>query len=319
MKNKYCVIGIYFGHLRKDFPLWLKSCETNNDIDFILVTDADISHYNIPTNVTIYHSTLEQVRNLATSKLGFEVCIDTPYKLCDFKPTFGIIFEDLISDYKYWGHCDFDLMFGRIGYFTQFYNIENYIHFLTQGHLSFYRNIPELKEFLNLDGSYVNANKVFRSNKNYAFDENYGIGSIYCKNQIPQFTKNIYADLSPIFSRMRRSPYYPLDAIPKDYNNQLFIWKSGKAIWLYVENEEIKEEEVLYIHYQKRHLTIDIESILKAETIIFTPKSIIGWNGPISIQDIANLNPKSEIQDLLDISKWKIKKTIKRIASKLRK
>ena len=41
MINRYkvCVIGVYFGKLPEYFNLWLKSCEYNKDIDFLIVSD----------------------------------------------------------------------------------------------------------------------------------------------------------------------------------------------------------------------------------------------------------------------------------------
>ena len=43
----------YFGKLPKgQFPLWLKSCENNPTIDWIIFTD-DRTRYNYPKNVKV--------------------------------------------------------------------------------------------------------------------------------------------------------------------------------------------------------------------------------------------------------------------------
>ena len=38
------------------------------------------------------------------------------HKLCDLRPFYGLIFQDLIQDYDFWGYCDIDLMFGNLDY-----------------------------------------------------------------------------------------------------------------------------------------------------------------------------------------------------------
>lgn len=319
MKNRICVIGIYFGKLRDDFPLWLRSCKTNKDIDFLLLTDAETTTFDIPENVFVKCTTLSEVANLASEKLGFKVSLEAPYKLCDFKPAYGLIFQDLIKGYNYWGHCDFDMMFGRISHFVTRYHIEEYVHFMTQGHLSLYKNIPELADYIYLDGACFDAKTSFSNPKNYAFDENYGIGQIYKKHGIPQFEKNIFADISPIWKRMRRSPYYSWDVTPNDYPYQLFMWDSGKTFWLYIDGVgELQQEEVIYLHYQKRHLDFEIESLLKSNKIVFTPSRIIPWKGDITKTDIMNLNPRRPFGDHIDFIKWKIKKNFKLFVKKLR-
>lgn len=317
MNSDICVIGIYFGNLRKDFPLWLKSCQYNCDIDFLLFTDSDCSCYDIPNNVNIYKSTLSEVAKLASEKLGFKIALNHPYKLCDFKPAYGIIFKDFIKDYKYWGHCDFDMMFGRIRFFTKFYNIYDYNHFLTQGHLSFYQNTPETDNYIYLEGGDSDVKTIFTSNKNFAFDEIFGIGKLYKQHNIPQFDKNIYADISPIYKRLRRSPYYHFDIKPKDYDNQLFIWKKGIVYWMYIDEAgNLSEEEMLYIHYQKRKFSFEIENLKESEIIVFTPKKIIPWKGEISKSDLVKLNHKNIIKDWIDFSIWKLKKLYQRLRNK---
>jgi len=46
--------------------------------------------------------------------LGFEVDIESEYKLCDFKPAYGLIFSEHFKDYDFWGYCDIDIIFGNI-------------------------------------------------------------------------------------------------------------------------------------------------------------------------------------------------------------
>ena len=88
--------------------------------------------------------TLVKMKTLAQNVLGFDVCLDRPYKCCDFKPIYGLIFKEYVSEYEYWGHCDFDLIFGDLQSFFDRYDLYKYDRFIPLGHLSLYRNTDEV-------------------------------------------------------------------------------------------------------------------------------------------------------------------------------
>ena len=47
-------------------------------------------------------------------KMALDINIQKPYKLCDFKPAYGKIFEDYLEAYDFWVHCDLDIRWGDI-------------------------------------------------------------------------------------------------------------------------------------------------------------------------------------------------------------
>lgn len=119
MDDKSCkvvVIGVYWGEFPAIFPQWLHSCERNKTIDFLVVTDNNYD--NLPANVTFINMSLSNFRKLAIKKIGMEeISLKRIYKICDYKPIYGCILEDYIKEYDYWGHCDFDMIFGDIRFF----------------------------------------------------------------------------------------------------------------------------------------------------------------------------------------------------------
>ena len=172
-------------------PYWLKSYENNSSIDFFLVTD--VKDLEIPNNVHIINISLKGLKALTEKKLNMEISLEKPYKICDFRPAYGIIFQDYLKEYDYWGHCDFDLIWGDIRSFIESYEIEKYDKFLHLGHLSLYRNTYKCNNYYKLPGSECGDYKeVFKSNENYAFDETGGIYCIYKKNNIPMFEDRIF-------------------------------------------------------------------------------------------------------------------------------
>ncbi|MCS4034709.1 hypothetical protein GGQ02_003119 [Salinibacter ruber] len=62
--------------------------------------------------------TLDDVRQRARERLGLEPGIAVPYNLCDFKPTYGILFEDYLDEYDFWGCTDLDIVYGNIRSFV---------------------------------------------------------------------------------------------------------------------------------------------------------------------------------------------------------
>ena len=104
-KNSIALILPYFGKLPPYFGLFLKGLEGKH-MDVLFFSDIEVGAH--PENFKVVKFTLDGFRALARERLGVPVTLNGPKRLCDFKPMYGYIFEDYISDYKYigWGDCD---------------------------------------------------------------------------------------------------------------------------------------------------------------------------------------------------------------------
>ena len=101
MQNTICIIGVYFGELPKYFNLWKMSAEYNHGVDFLIVTDQSLK--DLPANVRTLQMSLGDMESLAACELNLtDVSIKRPYKCCDFKPVYGIIFREYVKEYEYW-------------------------------------------------------------------------------------------------------------------------------------------------------------------------------------------------------------------------
>ena len=255
--TRVCVIGVYFGIFPNYFPLWLRSCEWNPSIDFYVVTDNKTE--TLPSNVKVISMTLAELKQLAEEKIGMHLHLDTPYKCCDYKPVYGLIFEDYIHGYDYWGHCDFDLLFGDLRSFFEKYQLEKYDKFLPLGHLAFYRNTKECNQRFKIEAkkgnSYIDSFSVPHTTQ---FDELGGINAIYAQENFPFFKKRIFVDVSINWNRVKCAESYvnPYDSSmnSKDinYEYQLFVWYLGKVKRFFYDENEIHDEEFAYIHIKKR-------------------------------------------------------------------
>ncbi|MDP9046725.1 MAG: hypothetical protein M3N14_01225 [Bacteroidota bacterium] len=163
----------YFGKLPWYFNYFVHSCRYNPTVDFFIVTDDTIFAGQLPPNVKLIYKTPAEVSALASLKLGFGVNINYSYKLCDFKPAYGLIFSETLAGYDFWGHCDIDIIFGNIRAFItdellDHYDLVSVRHDYISGCFLLYRNTGKLNTLFLHSKDY---RKVFTSDKHYCFDE----------------------------------------------------------------------------------------------------------------------------------------------------
>lgn len=166
------LINCYFGKFPWYFPFFIKSCVTNPTIDFIIFSDAVYTD-SLPANVRIIPLDLSAFNLLASEKLGFEISLKNAYKLCDFKPAYGVIFSEYLKEYDFWGMCDIDIILGRIREFMTDellyeYDVINTRHDYLTGSFMLFRNNEVIN---NLFAKSKDFKKVFKSDKHFCFDE----------------------------------------------------------------------------------------------------------------------------------------------------
>ena len=306
MRNKICVIGVYFGKLPNYFSLWVKSCKSNPTIDFLLFTDNIIE--GLPKNVISYRTTLQYIKTRASEILDFEVCLERPYKLCDYKPLYGNLFRDYISSYDYWGHCDFDLIFGDLASFFKKNNLYQYDRFNALGHLSFYRNTDTVNNYYKLDGGQDDYKSVFTTDSSCIFDEMPGMTAMMIKNNKPIFTKQIYADIATVYDRYRIIDEYKLDKRAKNYPYQIFYWENGKCYRSYFVKGKLYTESLQYIHFKKRpNYSVNFDAD-RVEAFYITKFGFFPKEGEVTRKIIDKYNPyKGALYERMELCKFRLK------------
>lgn len=137
----------YFGELPVWFPAFLHSCRWNADVDWLFFCDRAFPSF-AASNIHCVFLTLDEFNALASQQLQFEVKISSAYKLCDFKPAYGLIFAEYLQDYDFWGHCDIDTIMGDIHHFITPELLTHYDIISAQkericGHFCLYKNTPK--------------------------------------------------------------------------------------------------------------------------------------------------------------------------------
>lgn len=251
--KKIAIVCCYFGKLPNYFNLWLRSCAANPSIDWLFFCDQEQTA--LPQNVKYFRVTLAEIHNLCRQKVSPELILPKAYKLCDYKVMFGTIFADYLTGYDFWGYCDFDMIFGDLRAFFTDERLEKFDKILPLGHLSIYRNTPEVNERFRCAGSQYTLHQVLTDEKTCAFDEWRGIYAIYKHNGFPMCDDMPFADISCMHKRLtihrRTSDKYKKPA--PNYDQQLFYWENGKVFRAYVDKDrKVSVDDFLYIHLPRR-------------------------------------------------------------------
>lgn len=142
---RIALIVTWFGTWPIWFPAFLRSCELNPSIDWFIFTDCPQPQGFHADNVRFLPITIDEFNHLASQKIGRTIKLPNAYKLCDYKPAYGLIFEDYIYDFDFWGHCDVDVIWGNIRKFItedllSEYTIISSRRNILSGHFCLYKN-----------------------------------------------------------------------------------------------------------------------------------------------------------------------------------
>ncbi len=279
--KKIVLLLIWYGKFRNYFEFWLKSIEYNPSIDFILITDQT-NIINTPKNLKIINISFVDLVDYIQSKFDFPICVPKAYKLCDFRPAFGYIFEKYINEYDFWGHCDEDLIFGDIRKFITNDILDKYDKILRRGHFSLYRNTDKVNSYFKKIHP-ITYKKVFSSPESFCFDETNGIGDFWYKNNRDTFYDVILFDDIDYL----KYNFHTVHKKQQDRGRQKFIYvfNKGKLFRVFIENQCLKKEEIMYVHFQKRILEINI---YPDESFIIIPNKFLSYENNINISFLKN-------------------------------
>ena len=237
--KKIKFIVVYFGEWPIWFDAFLLSCKYNQDVDWLFFTDCKIPN-NYPSNVKFVKCSISFVSDLASKKLKFKVKITKPYKFCDLRPAYGLVFEDYLETYDFWGHCDIDIVFGNIRKFITNDMLTRNDIITTRkenisGHFTLYKNSHEVKNiFRKLKDYELKINQQ----KNFAIDEK--AMSKYLKEHADKYKISWSTWLLN----------FPHEFLEKtnnkgpgiiDYNSGPWYWEKGNIF--------INGAEVMYLHF----------------------------------------------------------------------
>lgn len=308
-KNSIVFVIPYFGKFPNYFQFWLDSCRFNSSIDWIIFTD-DHSDFDIPNNVHFNYISFSDLKKKFNEKLGFEVTLDNPYKLTDFKPSYGYIFHEFIENYDFWGFCDVDLIFGDIRKFITDDILNSNDKILANGHFQLLRNTKRCNELFMqpLDGDVIYKD-VYTDSNHRGFDE-YGTKAFHsiCEKSNEKIYINnlLFADINSWFKHfsltfvrqlLLSSELAEVEHIKENNNSSsIFSFDRGNLYRLYLDcNGILNSSEYMYVHFQKRKMTVDNRLMLNSNNVSFfmVPNKFIPTIKDVSCDDIKRLGKKN--------------------------
>ena len=311
MNNKYVVFSPYFGKLPQWFPLWLKSCSYCKEIAFVVFTD-DNYEGTVPKNVVIEKISFSSFKDKIQKKFDFNISLETPYKLCDYKPVYGYVFKEYLKNAQYWGYCDMDLIFGNICKFLP-NDINDYDKISFLGHFCLYKNTEDNNKLFmfNIDNT-INYKDILSNKQHFGFDEigNYGINNIFKLNKKNIF--NFEVNVADIDCRVDSLDIitYINGKFYKNKGERIFCFTNGNLESYELNGNKIKIKEYAYIHFQKRKMRVLLD--LKVKNVY--NEFIITYNSfceksDVDIFFIRKLQPRKTILPIKRVSfLWKAMK-----------
>lgn len=162
----------YFGRWPFWMPFFLRSCSANPTISWVLYSDCGVPE-SLPDNVRYVHTSYAAYCELVSSRLGVDFQPQRTYKLCDLKPALGLVHEEDIGGFDFWGFSDLDVIYGQLRDYFTFEKLARYDFFSTHerrvsGHLCLMRNTEKMR---NAFWKIPNYRERLCDEKSHALDE----------------------------------------------------------------------------------------------------------------------------------------------------
>jgi len=170
MKSIVIIID-YFGAWPEWFEVFLASCRWNPTVHWHMHTDCPIPE-EYPPNVKFFPMTFDEYRRRIGDTLDLLLDDIDPYKICELRTASGVIFEDEIRGFDYFGYGDLDVIYGDIRHFYNdhvlSHNVISTHEWCTSGHFLLMKNIHMLRQAFKRVRCW---RKMFASKQRYRFDE----------------------------------------------------------------------------------------------------------------------------------------------------
>lgn len=265
--KRIMILTTYFGKFNNYFDLWKNAVAYNNTIDFKLITDNDVN--DVPSNMEVIKMGFVEIEKKISSFFDFPVVIGNGYKMSEYQPIFALIFPELVEGAEFWGYCEMDLILGNLRHFFTDEILEAYDKVYWLGHLTLYKNNEKMNHLPLMNHKFPTATykQAFTTPYNYHFIEGGAMKWIAKYSGCKCYEAIEFADVSFRYFNFTlargKNPDCP----------QIYRWINGEVYRLYVKDGKIVEEELSYVHLQKRKMENKIKEVTNSFLII--PNSFI--------------------------------------------
>ncbi len=286
-RSSICLVRLWHGPYPPYLNCVLRSCATNPDIHWLVITD-NAPPPTSPSNVRFHHLTRNDMMHRFTQALGFEPA--PPEMNSDLKAALGLVFADVLAGYDFWGHCDFDVIFGDLRKFLTEEILAGHEKILMRGHLTLYRNTEAVNRiFMRECPGALNYQDAFKVPGTTQFDEMRGVNLIFRHHGIPQFRGEFIVDVAPP-SRWKITRFE--GTAIQNYPEQVFYWHRGKVFHTHPDvDRSLVDDEYAYIHFQKRFMPGPAFDPFVVNGFLITPDGFFPYNRePLTDADFTRYN-----------------------------
>jgi hypothetical protein len=227
----------YFGRWPAWMNFFVESCKWNPEVRWRFYTDCGEPE-NKAGNIDYVPISFDDYKALVRARLKIAFDPADPYKLCDLKPALGLLHEQDIAGYPFFGYGDLDVIYGNI---AAFYDSERLAGFdvvsthpeRLSGHFAVLRNTSELRHAFERVAGY---RAQLESPGYTGFDEHqFSLVLPQSAAERALFTERYSTVLSPR-GWHDGTMNYP----------QRWFWKRGRLT-----NERDGAREFLYLHFMR--------------------------------------------------------------------
>lgn len=267
--KKVLYIIPYFGSFPKIFPIWLNSCKNNPTINWLIFTD-DRTKYRYPQNVKVIYTTFDSVRAKIQNIFSYKICLESPYKLCDYKVCYGEVFNEYIAGYDFWGFCDIDLIWGNIRSVLTDDVFDKYDKIGYQGHSTLMRNTDYINSIFRKNIFKETIQDYLQSKDSCFTDEDF-INRLFEYYNIPYYSEKTFANLSSLVYNFKLNHIEKYDL--KKNKDFIFSYENGQLYRYSTINKQIYKDNFMYIHFLKRHMDVLVNE--NSDDFLIVPNKLI--------------------------------------------
>lgn len=267
--QKIVIIFPYFGNLPPQYRAWRATALYNPTIDFLFFTDADMDPAE---NIIIHKMQFSAFRQIVQEAFDFQITLNRPYKLCEYKQSYGYILQDYIKDYDFWGFGDLDLVYGDLRFFfTE--DVLSHKFLLGWGHLTLLHNDEDTNTyFMKQVQGYQNYKDAFTTNKITFFDE---FGYKGCSDKWRDCRPDDCWLEWPFDNASKPKQSYHFNSLTRGWERVIFEHKDNKLYMLRFNKGKLEKKESLYAHFQHRSFMKD--HVTDYSHFLVTPRAIIDF------------------------------------------
>ena len=263
------IIFPYFGKLPVQYGMWRASALYNSTIDFMFFTDADVEPAE---NIIVHKMLFDDFKQIVQKAFDFSIVLDRPYKLCEYKQSYGYILQNYINEYDFWGFGDLDLVYGDIRSFITD-DVLTHKFLLGWGHLTLLRNDEDANTyFMKEVNGYQNYKDAFTTTKITFFDEYVYKG---CSDKWRDCrTEDCWLEW-PFDNASKPKQSYHFNSLTRGWQQVIFEHIDNKLYMIRFNQGKIEKKESLYAHFQHRGFMKD--RVTDYCHFLITPNAIIDY------------------------------------------